>query len=180
MRGIFFVQLQSYVCNNFERKTWEKILVQAGLSDSKIYYSHQQYPEEEFFQVLAEALRITKTSLDKFLVDLGEKLVPFFVQTYNSVIQKDWKTLDVIERLELFNYNILQQGENALNQGKFICKRENHSVNVTYISPRKMCYFAIGLMKGFAKHFNEKIIIKHNQCALENAPECHILVSLVQ
>ena len=64
--------------------------------------------------------------------------------------------------------------------GKFVCKRDKNCVEISYTSPRKMCYLAVGLMRGIAKHFNERIIIKQTQCVFENAPECHFHVSLVE
>jgi predicted hydrocarbon binding protein len=179
VRGIFFVQLQNYVCNRFDKSVWAKLLIHADINESKLYFSNQQYPEEEFFKILSEALRITNTTLDQFLMDIGEKMVPIFFETYNIVINKDWKTLDLIERLEQFNYNILQDSDDLMNRGKFLCTREHKSVSIRYTSPRKMCYLAVGLMRGFAKHFNEKIIIQQTQCVFDNAPECHFHVTLV-
>lgn len=178
MKGVFFVQLQNYISNKFGKSVWINLINGAGISETQLYFSHQQYSEEEFFKLLGAAISVTKISFDRFLGDFGETLAPLFFQIYGPVINKDWKTLDVIERLEDFNQNILQSGDDKLNCGKFICKRIENRVDIRYSSPRKMCFFAVGLMKGFAKHYNEKIIIKHTQCIFENAPECHFQVVL--
>jgi predicted hydrocarbon binding protein len=179
MKGIFFVQLQNYVCQKFDRSVWLQIMSQVGINEKQIYFSHQQYPEEDFFKLFFEAIRITKTSRDLLLTDMGENIAPFFFQTFGSVINKDWKTLDLVERMEYFNYKILQEGDDSTNMGKLTCKRvEPNKVEIKYSSPRKMCGVVTGLIKGFAKHFNEKVIIKQTKCIFEHDPECFFQVTL--
>ena len=58
VRGVFFVQLQNYVSTKLDKTAWAKLLTLVGISENKLYFSHQQYPEDEFFKILAEALRI--------------------------------------------------------------------------------------------------------------------------
>lgn len=178
MRGVFFVQLQDYVSKKFDSMTWNKIIAKAGVP-SKVYFSYQQYSEEEFYRVMAETIHLTQMPRNEILEEIGENLTPFFFQTFNSVIQKEWRTLDLVERIEHFNYKILQQGDDEGEVGKFTCQRvKPHLVEIKYNSPRKMCSLLIGLVKGFSKHFKEKITINHTQCIFDGAPECHFSVLL--
>jgi hypothetical protein len=44
-----------------------------------------------------------------------------------------------------------------------------------YTSPRKMCALAIGIGKGLAKHFNEKITSLQTMCIHKGASRCEIV-----
>jgi hypothetical protein len=46
------------------------------------------------------------------------------------------------------------------------------TVEVGYVSKRKLCAFAEGLIEGSAKHYKEEVIIKQPKCMLRGDPKC--------
>jgi predicted hydrocarbon binding protein len=44
-----------------------------------------------------------------------------------------------------------------------------------YHSPRRMCSLAIGIARGLAKHFHEKISIRETECMHKGANSCVII-----
>jgi hypothetical protein len=49
---------------------------------------------------------------------------------------------------------------------------------VTYTSPRRMCALAVGIGKGLATQFHEKILINQPVCMHKGADRCEILFQL--
>src|SRR6202034_2641411 len=108
-------------------------------SESKIYFSELAYDEIEFFAILKAAIHLTGYSKEKFLEGYGECFSKYFFEKYGSLLKKEWKTLDILEKLEEYNIHILSDGGNA--GGKFICHRENkNKLTIVYQSPRQLCW----------------------------------------
>lgn len=181
MNGIYFVQLQQYVNTQYKSIPWESILIKAGVSEGKRYFSGQQYEEEEFFRIFRASINLLHISQEKFLDGLGVHISSNFIKLCQPVIKADWRTLDLLEHIEEFNSKLLQTWNDPSFSGKFTCKRVNtHTLSIEYLSPRKLCPVLAGLIKGVADHYNEKIIINETSCSLRGDPHCLFLVSLAK
>lgn len=179
MKGIFFVQLQQYIAEHSEPDQWRQILQQADIFERKLYFSTHQYDDEEFFRIIKEAVRILGMSPEKFLNEFGTYVSGNFLKLWQPVIKPEWKTLDLLQHVQEFNFNLLQAGDNPAMSGKFVSKRvDPHTVNIEYSSPRKMCPFFKGLVKGISEIYQENIDIQETNCALKGHPHCHYVVSL--
>ena len=104
----------------------------------------------------------------------------FFLDVYKAFIKPEWKTLDILEHIEEYNYKILQAGEASELAGKFNCTRiDPFNLQIIYKSPRKMCPVLVGLIKGLAIHYHEQTSIKQTQCVLEGDNACLFHISLI-
>jgi predicted hydrocarbon binding protein len=178
MKGIFFVQLKNYILTRYGEKVWNDIFKQAKIGSTQLYFSSQVYDEEDFFRIIKTMLKFTGQTPEKFFENLGEHITPYFLNTCKPIMNPKWKSLDVIEHFQEFNYHLLQTGEESINTGTFVCKRldENHAF-FTYQSPRKLCAAIAGLIKGIAAHFNESLLIQQSECMLEGFPECRFHIT---
>jgi Haem-NO-binding len=181
MNGIFFVQLQQYINNEYESNSWEVILQRAEIPEGKLYFSSQKYDEEEFFRIFNESIRFLGLSRKKFLNGLGVFISLNLIKICKSVIKADWKTLDLLEHIEEFNTRLLQTGDDPALSGKFDCERISpREIRIEYTSPRKLCPLFTGLIKGIADYYKEKVIIDEPSCSLLGHPHCQFLISLTK
>lgn len=180
MRGVFLVQLHKYVSEKYGEEHWKEYLRKINVSEKKLYFSNNQYDEEEFKKLIKEIMIKTGQTREMFLESFGNFMSLFFLASYKTFIKSDWKTLDVLEHIEEYNHHILQAGGSDELAGKFKCKRiDPKNLEIIYSSPRKMCSSVIGLIKGLSAHFKEHVLIKQSSCVMTGDPECLFHVSLI-
>ncbi len=181
MNGTIFVLLQQYTKKKGLSDLWIDVLKKEGFPESKLFFSHEQYPDNILFHVIFQAAQELRQTPDQFLEEFGRSLGSYFFLTYKSVIDPCWKTLDLLEKLEEFNKNILQKGIPLTLTGTFSSKRVNpNNIIVVYSSPRQLCCLCMGLFKAFAIHYNEQILIHQPKCMLKNDPCCEFNITCTE
>src|SRR5690242_8750310 len=111
MRGIMFAQLRDYVNEKIHGSFWEDCLEAVNIPHTKRYFSNKTYPDDEFFRIFFQILKESGKGHKEFLEEFGTAVGPTFFEMFKMIINPAWKTLDLLEHLEDFNYNMLQKGE---------------------------------------------------------------------
>lgn len=176
MHGLIFTELQKYVTNKYGYTTWKTLLEKASL-DSKIYMPTQVYPDSEVLTIVDTASKATGLGTADILEDFGEFLVPDLLKIFASSVKPEWKTLDMLENIENTIHRAVRAREPSATPPQLVCKRLSpNKVEIVYTSARKLCPLALGLIKGVANHYKEKVKIKETTCMLRGDSECKILV----
>lgn len=177
MRGFLIVRLQEYIQSRFGHNSWPMILETVQIPTTKLYFSQNNYPDEEFYRIITEAIKLAGISQNQFLEDFGYSLGPTFIKTLKLMIKPTWKVIDVLENIQEFNFHMLQQGEDPVKMGRFQAKRSGpDALQLEYSSPRQLCHLAIGLFKAIANQMGEELEISQSACMLEKADKCLIQV----
>jgi predicted hydrocarbon binding protein len=177
MHGIVFDELQKYVERNGGPAAWTKLLSEAGLT-GKFYLPLNQYPDEQAVALVAAAAQLTGKTASQILEDFGEFMAADLILTYKAFVRPEWKTLDLIECTEDAIHRIIRLNDPAAHPPYLKVQRlRANQVQIRYTSQRKMCALAVGIARGLAKHYNERIEIRHIRCMLDGAQECEIEVT---
>jgi hypothetical protein len=175
MHGVIFAELQSYADSKHGAGTWNALLEKANLK-SKPYLPVQTYPDADVVALVAAASALTGTPISTILEDFGEFIVPDLVNMYGHLLKPEWSTIDVIDNTEKTVHSVVRVKNPGAEPPQLRTVRASKDeVSLTYRSPRRMCGLAVGIGRGLAKHFRERIAITHRTCMYKGAPECEIV-----
>lgn len=178
MHGLIFTELRKYVTSKYGFTTWETLLEKANL-DNKVYLTTQVYPDSEILNIVDIASKATGLGIPEILEDFGKFLVPDLFYIFSSSIRPEWKMLDMLEQTEKIMHRAVRAREPQAKPPHLVCKRISaNKVEIVYTSARKICPLAIGLIKGVADHYKEKVKISEPACMLRGDSACKILVEL--
>jgi predicted hydrocarbon binding protein len=176
MHGLIFVQLKKYASQRLGPEAWDELLHKAALQ-GRMYLPVQQYPDDEL-QALVRALSLrTGGDTDGVLQDLGAFMAPELMRMYGSLLQRSWTTLDVVEHTEDTVYRVLRARNQTARQPELKAERTApDEVVVVYVSPRRLCGFAKGIVRGLARHFGETVSLDEPTCMLRGDAECRLRI----
>ena len=178
MHGLIFAELRKFAEAGFGKEAWHRLLVEAGLPP-KIYLQGETYPDEELVALATAASRVAQRPVTALLEQFGEFIVPDLFDIYGAFIQKQWKTLDMIEHTEANIHRAVRLRNPSASPPELKCQRVSPAeVVIVYNSPRKMCAVARGIVAGVARRYQEQVTISESTCMHRGDPSCTISVLL--
>jgi hypothetical protein len=92
---------------------------------------------------------------------------------YRSLVRPEWKTLELLENVEKTIHAVVRTRHQGAVPAQISCNRlgPNHAV-LTYVSPRKMCPVAKGIVLGLGRYFNQKLSVNETSCMHRGAQAC--------
>ncbi len=174
MHGIIFQELQQYVETKLGNETWVSLLQAAGM-EGRVFMPTKSYPDEEATALVTIASEMTGTPAADILEDFGKFIVPDLYKLFGMLIRPEWKTLDVVENAERSIHTAIRAKDPNAKPPELACTRLGpDEVLIEYSSDRKMCAVAVGIAKGIAEHYSEKLEVTHDTCMLKGDPHCKI------
>ena len=142
MLGLIFFSLQKFAQKQFGPTVWTRLFTEAGLP-AKLYLPTTDYPDAEAIALVRAASRVSGQPVEELLEAFGTAIVPDLVSLYRSVIQPDWRTLDLIANAEEVIHTAVRQRNPAATPPVLQCLRlGDHDMQVVYASERRMCALA--------------------------------------
>lgn len=176
MHGIIFAELKKYVDHKLGGEAWHSLLREAGM-EGRLFLPVHEYPDAEAVTLVKAASRITGLPADAILQDFGEFITPDLLKMYGALLDKSWKTLDVIEHTEETIHRVVRSRNPGARPPQLRCERaSDYEVVIVYTSARRMCGVAKGIVRGLAKHFGETVALEESSCMHQGARECRISV----
>lgn len=175
MHGIIFAELRNYAETRHGKGTWDKLLKSAAL-ENKVYLPVREYPDAEVVALVAAASMMTGLPVAEVLEDFGEFIAPALIRMFGHLLWPEWKTIDVIDNTEGTIHHVVRVKNPGAKPPELQTVRHGEDeVTLVYTSPRQMCALAIGIGKGLAKHFKEKIAVTQSMCMHKGASKCEIV-----
>ena len=179
MHGIVFTEFKQFFEKGSHDGRWHELLKTAGL-DRHIYTSIRHYPDEEFFDIIDAASRITKKQSQEILEEFGTFIAPDLLGMYTMLIKPEWRTLDVIQHTEAVIHAVVRVNQVGSSPPQLNCRRVSvNEIEMIYDSPRKLCRLAKGIMRGIAAHYDERIEILEHRCMLMGDTACVLQIRQV-
>jgi len=179
MHGIIFAELQKYVTARLGEEAWKALLTEAAVPTSA-YLANREYPDAEMVTLVATASRMTGRPQQALLEDFGEFIAPDLMRMFHVLIERPWRTLDVIEHTEGVIHAAVRIKNPGARPPELKCRRASaDEVVITYTSARRLCAVAKGIARGVAAHYGDQIVIREERCMLEGHPSCEIAIRVV-
>lgn len=176
MHGTIFKELQRYVSKSFGLPAWYGLLKGAAL-DQQLYLPTQHYPDTHLTALVSGTAGLRGQTVADTLEDFGMFLVPNLLQVYGSLIQPQWRTLDLLEHTEQMHGVVRQAGYTA-TPPRLLCIRTGPGeVVLHYCSDRNLSSLGVGIIRGLARHYGEHVRISKTHDP-DRSAECTILVQL--
>lgn len=175
MHGTVFFHFHRYVEKGWGENVWPQLFAKAGIVE-RSYSPAGVHPDADIVGLVNAASELTGVTSDELLASFGEYLAPELIAFYPSLVNSDWKTLDLIANAERVIHNAVRAQNPDASPPVLRAQKVNpHEVHLVYASPRRMCFLLKGIAKGVASYFREEIKVIEESCMLEGSPFCSIV-----
>jgi hypothetical protein len=176
MHGLIFAELKKFADERLGAAAWPELLRQAALPN-RMYLPIHSYADAEAVAIVQAACARTGLSADALLQQFGEFIAPHLLDMYAPLIDRRWRTLEVVENTEGTIHQVVRLRNPGATPPELRTERAGPAeVVVIYASARKMCGVAKGIVRGLARHFGELIAIEEAACMHHGASACRISV----
>jgi hypothetical protein len=178
MKGIVLNLLEEAIRRHHSEAAWEAVLDDAHLDGA--YTSLGNYSDDDFHALIAAGGRMTGQEPAAFLRWFGEHAIEplseryprlfaqpstrAFLLTLNSMIHPEVRKLYPGSDVPHFDY----------------LPSAGNSLVMRYVSKRRLCGFAEGLIAGAARHFRERASIAQQRCTLRGDADCLFVVTFAE
>lgn len=178
MKGVVFVALAEMMQNNYGHRTWNDILEKSQLESQGIYTVAETYKDEEAIKLLQViSVKLNKSS-DDVLKLFGFFLFFYFSKHYPHFFHAK-KFSDFLLSVDEIIHTEIKKISPSSNPPQIKATIINdHNINVSYSSNRKLCSLAIGLIKGAAKMYGHSVVVEHLQCMHDGHQKCELLLKI--
>ncbi len=178
MHGLIFVELKSFVVGKYGPEAWNAILDKAGLA-GRAYLPNVVYPDADAIAIVTAASAATGLPANAILEAFGEFIAPHLIALYRAQLHPAWRTLDVLEHTEETIHRLVRLRDPGAAPPRLTARRTSPSeVVIAYESARRMCAVAIGIARGIATSFGERVDVTEPACMIKGDPRCEIIISL--
>ncbi len=164
MKGLVFTELLEYVENNFGFDMADKIIEDSKLANNGSFTQAGNYPFEELIKLVSALSKEANIEIPKLLEIFGEHMFSRLISLNPQLKDNFESSLDLISRVDDIIHPEVQKLYPGADLPKFnLIERSENKVVTDYISSKNLEPFAIGLMRGSSKIFNEKLIINQEK-----------------
>ena len=178
MKGTVFTILQDMIEETMGLAVWDEIVSSSSLPSEGIYTSAQHYEDEEIFTLVAALHNKTKQPVAALLGTFGEYLFQRLHESMPANLKPADDYFDYLESVHTqIHVEVKKLDENATLPELRVIERQGDRLVLEYYSPLKLCHLAIGLLKGSAELFGEKVTISMPRCMHNNDKSCYLEVT---
>lgn len=135
------------------------------------------YPDADAVAMLASLADSAGKPLGEIVAGFGEFLAAHLVKVAGSLIESDWRTLDLIEHTEAIIHSMVRTTKPGASPPVLEAFRASpDELHLIYSSKRRLCLLATGLIRGLAAHYNEQITAEESSCMLRGDPFCSFVI----
>ena len=176
MKGIVFNLLEEIVSRDHGEDVWDQLLAAAELDGS--YTSLGSYSDQDLMRLVAAASSALGTPPDEIVRWFGRSALPLFADRYPQFFEPHTSTRSFVLTLNRVIHPEVRKLYPGADVPVFDFDASSDEVLVMgYVSPRKMCAFAEGLIEGAAAHYGEQAAIEQPQCMVRGDEKCVLEIS---
>jgi predicted hydrocarbon binding protein len=177
MLGIVFKEFRSYLTSRSGADAWRQAVADAGLAD-RAWLTTDQYPDAELVALLEAVSERTGRPVAKVLEDFGQHVVPALLSVYGAFVKPEWDLFDLLEHTEDTIHRAVRLSDAKAQPPALHVERVGPGeVRISYRSPRKLCPFARGIVRGAAAHFDTAVRLAEPTCMNRGDAACRIEVA---
>jgi hypothetical protein len=172
MKGILFNLAEEVVQEAYGDEVWERMLDESGVDGA--YTSLGNYPDEEFFALVAAAAGILGAPSGDVIRSIAQGAMPLLVERYPGFFDGHESAHTFVLTLN----QIIHPEVRKLYPGADVPEFDfedggpGGELVIGYRSKRRLCALAEGFILGAAAHFGESVTINQTHCMLEGAASC--------
>lgn len=178
MKGIIFNVLEDMIVEKCGMHVWNELMTKHA-PQNRVYISGKSYDDSELSAIVSDVAVTLNIPLQDVVKAFGNFLFDGLATRHADVIEQfsDFTELvmgihDVIhvEVNKLYIEPALPTISSRITSA--------NQIELTYSSPRKLCFCAEGLLFGAARHYGKNIKIEHTVCMHNGADHCILDIEL--
>lgn len=173
MKGIIFTTLGQMIEEKFGLEFWDKVILDASPASEGIYTAGNVYADQELFALVASASKLTGIPTNDLVAAYGEYLFDKLIALFPGLVPENYSLKQFLKSINnVIHVEVKKLHPNAELPSLSYEDTTPKQLVILYRSPRKLCPLAIGLMKGAANHYKEKLNIEEPVCMHQGADHC--------
>ena len=171
MKGIVFNLLEELVRRDYGDEAWDGVLTAAGFGGA--YTSLGSYDDAELFGLVRAAADLLGQEPTDVVRWFGREALPLLQRRYPELFAPHAGTRDLVLALnDIIHPEVRKLYPGAVTPEFEFDTRTDDVLRMRYVSPRRMCTFAEGLIEGAAAHYGEAVAIRQTACVHRGDPAC--------
>lgn len=173
MKGIIFNLLESYIEKNFDDDIVETIFDENDLITKEPFVGPGTYPDEDLYLLIDKTSKYANKEKNAILFDLGKHMLHKVLLKYPEFTKNISHPKDFILSVDqVIHVEVKKLYPDATTPGFIYKEISNDKLEMTYLSNRKFCFLAEGLLEGTKEYFGKKFTYKQTQCKLHCGDRC--------
>jgi hypothetical protein len=176
MKGIVFTLLEKAVSSQYGESMWDQLLDDAGLEGA--YTTLGSYPDAQLMAIVGAASKRLNVPQEDVLRWFGRSAMPLLAATYPQFFSPHQGARSFVLTLN----EIIHPEVRKLYPGADVPEFEFDAtvpdrLTMRYVSRRRLCSFAEGLLLGAGDHYKEPVRFDHARCMRRGDPLCEWFVT---
>ena len=176
VKGIIFNLLEEAVVQTYGDRTWDELLITAGLDGC--YTSLGNYDDSEVDALVSAAAAALSVPNGEVLRWFGHQAIPGMAKRWPEFFAPHQSTLPFLRSLN----DVIHPEVRKLYAGAFCPHFEfaapaDNELTIGYRSPRKLCDLAHGFIVGAGDHYRDTLTVRHRECMQDGSDRCLIAVT---
>lgn len=161
MKGVIFTQFLEMVETNYGYPLVDALIEETQVASGGAYTSVGTYPHTEMVALVSELSAKTGIPTSTLLNSYGKYLFSTFKANYGHFFEEVTSAFDMLESIESYIHVEVKKLYPDAELPSFKTTRLNSStLEMIYLSERKMSDLAEGLIESTFNHFDEKVVIQ--------------------
>jgi predicted hydrocarbon binding protein len=177
MKGAIFIGFSEYVECKFGLTTWLKVVDGCTLASNGEYLSTELYDDSELTTLVQQTSLLTGIDQENITRNFGHYFFPTLMSIAKQHVTEITTLVDFLVAVDnVIHIEVKKADPLAYTPTLFYDKPSSNVLIMRYISKRKMCHFAEGLILGAADHFNQPVILSQLECMCKGDKHCLIKI----
>ncbi|MBX7433099.1 heme NO-binding domain-containing protein [Mycobacterium sp. Y57] len=174
MKGVLFNAVEEAVTREWGEEMWDDLLVSSGLEGA--YTVLGNYPDAELVALADSAADRLNTSVDDVLRTLGRLTFKPLMTRYTSSVEVPTSLREFLPNVnDVIHPQVLKLYPGA-SVPRFALRENGDDLELDYLSVRRMCTLAEGLVLGAADHYGENVVVDQPCCKHRGDSRCTIRI----
>lgn len=179
LKGIVFNILQQVISDEHGERVWDDVLDAAG--SRGVYTAVGSYPDDELTALVAAAAGMLGVSPDDLVREFGRKAIPHFAELYPQFFAPHSSTRSFVLTLNKVIHPEVRKLFPGADVPTFeFSTPDERTVELAYVSKRRLCAFAEGLTLGAAEHYGETVEMTQTSCMKRGDDRCVLVCTFAR
>ena len=179
MKGAIFTGFAEFVEKEFGLSTWLTTIDSCELASNGEYLATELYDDTEFVILVDALVKRIGLTREEVYRGFGRYFFPFLMSMVIKSVEKITHLFDFLRAVDsVIHIEVRKSDALAYTPTLLYDQPHENVLIIRYLSHRKMCYFAEGLILGAADHFNQVVTLSQSECLCKGDEHCLIRVEL--
>lgn len=177
MKGAIFIGFSEYVEENFGLTTWLTTIESCHLASNGEYLSTELYDDSEFNALVAALSDKKNISTEEITRAFGHFFFPTLMSIAKRHVEDITNLVDFLIAVDnVIHIEVKKADPLAYTPTLFYDQPNDDILIIRYVSKRKMCFFAEGLILGAADYFKQPVVLSQLECMCKGDKHCLIKI----